>query len=234
MKVITCAPNIGPTPEGIWQSSLFNNWVGAFDAGWKLESFAASDGLVWGGAVRMLFATVTLCDPEGQRHTRIVFLRGGTVDTLVVLVTPDGREHLVLVEEKRIAVGRTVLANSAGMIEGGEPPVLSSIREVSEEVGVSIEWAKPYSLNEQIFGSNTPLLVSPGGTDEEVFFYVIRTHVNHLELIALNGVTGGVAAEDEQTTVRIVPIEHSLHALAQTGKADLKAITALGWYLLRK
>lgn len=231
MSTVSCTPGIGLTAEEVSQSSLFNNWTNGFDSGWRLESFHVSDGVAWDGSVRMLFAKVTLRDPDEQSHTRVVFLRGGTVDILIVLVTPDGHEHIAFVEEKRVAVGRTILANPAGMMEGGELPVLSAIREVGEEVGKSITWDAPFSLNEKIFGANIPMLVSPGGTDEEVFFYVIRTQVTYPQMAALNGAMGGVATEDEVTTVRIVRAEDSLLALARTGKADLKAITALGWYL---
>lgn len=231
MNTISCAPGIDLTSKDVLRSPLFNNWKNGFDSGWTVETFHVSDGVAWGGSVRMLFARVTLRDPDGQSHMRTVFLRGGTVDILIVLVTPDECEHIAFVEEKRVAVGRTILANPAGMMEGGELPVLSAIREVGEEVGGSISWDAPFSLNEKIFGANIPMLVSPGGTDEEVFFYVIRTQVTYPQMAALNGAMGGVATEDEVTTVRIVPAEDSLLALARTGKADLKAITALGWYL---
>lgn len=230
--IVHCAPGLDINEADVQRAPLFTNWIGKFDSGWELSHFTARDDFTRDGVVHMLFAKATLRDPDRQSHTRIVFLRGGTVDILAVLVTPDGEEHVALVEEKRVAVGRTLIANPAGMIDEGELPVLAAIRELGEEVDDTIAWSKPVSLNEKILGENIPMLVSPGGTDEEVFFYVTRANVSHRQLETLNGATGGVVAEDELTTVHIIPIREARRALCRSGAAaDLKAVSAVGFYL---
>jgi hypothetical protein len=129
LTTIECAPNLGFSRIDVQNAPLYRDWVDKFDPGWVLRRLIVRDGVVQKGAICMLFARATLQDPTGECHTRVVYLRGGTVDTLVVLVTPDGRQFLAFVKEKRFAVGRTFLANSAGMVGEGELPIMTAMRE---------------------------------------------------------------------------------------------------------
>ncbi|HJP81629.1 MAG TPA: hypothetical protein VJ841_04505 [Candidatus Saccharimonadales bacterium] len=234
MATVRCARGISLTESEVGRSDLLRNWQKQFDRGWILKQVWISDGVKsTDGVVRMLFAAITLSDREGFDHQRIVFLRGGTTDVLTILVTPDGREHVAYVEEKRVAIGRTFLTNAAGMIDGNELPVMAAIRERGEEVGGdSITWSTPISLNRKILGDDIPMYVSPGGTDETVFFYVTKANVTWAQMRALDGSIGGLKEEDELTTVRITPIKHAISALRASGVADMKAIASLTWYQL--
>ena len=232
MATVRCARSIGLTESEVGRSDLLRNWQKQFDRGWVLKQVWITDGVKsTDGVVRMLFAAITLSDREGFDHKRIVFLRGGKVDVLTVLVTPDGCEHIAYVEEKRVAVGRTLLANAAGMVDGKELPVLAAIRERGEEVGGNtIVWGTPVSLNRKILGDDIPMYVSPGGTDETAFFYVTKAHVTWAQMHALNDSIGGLKEEDELTKVRIIPIERAIPTLTASGVVDLKAIASLTWY----
>lgn len=231
MARIECERRTGLTPEQVEGSVLFRDWTARFDPGWRLRKFRVVSGVATKNTVHMLFAEVTMRDPENMQHSRLVFLRGGTVDVLAIATTPDGCEHVVHIEEKRVVMGQTFLTNPAGMTDG-KVPALTAIQEFGEEVDDSgdIVWDTPVSLNEKLFGANLPMPVSPGGTNEVVFFYLRRGTATYEQLKRLDGSVKGLAAEGERTIVRIVPIEDAMSALAKTGQPDLKAVASLAFY----
>jgi hypothetical protein len=225
---IECERRIGLTPEQIEGSVLFRDWTNRFDPGWRLRKFRVVSGVATKNTVHMLFAEVTMRDPDNMQHSRLAFLRGGTVDVLAIVTTPDGCEHVVHIEEKRVAVGQTFVTNPAGMTDG-DTPVLTATREFGEEVDDSgeIAWAAPVSLNEKLFGANLPMPASPGGTNEVVFFYLRRGAATYGQLKKLDGSVKGLITEGERTIVRVTPVEDAMRALAHTGRPDLKATTSL-------
>lgn len=231
MVRIECERRTELSPQQVEGSVLFRDWVSRFEPGWRLRKFRVVSGVATKSTVHMLFAEVTMRDPDGTCHSRLAFLRGGTVDVLAIATTPDGREHVIHIEEKRVVMGQTFITNPAGMTDG-QVPAFAATREFGEEVDDSgeIAWDAPVSLNEKLFGANLSMPVSPGGTNEVAFFYLVRGKATYEQLEKLNSSVKGVATEGEQIIVRVTPIKDAMRALANTGQPDLKAVASLAFY----
>jgi 8-oxo-dGTP pyrophosphatase MutT (NUDIX family) len=159
-----------------------------------------------------------------------VLLRGATVDMLTVLVG-NGARYIVHVDQPRVAVGQVVRSNPSGMVDGGESPATAALRELGEEVATDIHWGRPLPLYPG------PLLVSPGGTDEAVSFYVVRGVISPKDLEKLHGRITGQRDEGERIQLQLYRIDaqqnidpalRSLHQVL--GLPDLKAVTSLLLY----
>lgn len=231
MTTVDCAPGVRVSARQIEESWLLRSWVKRFGHGWTPRRVEVAAVHSWDGEIKMLQATVTTVNAAEEQFTRAILLRGDTVEILPILITPGGKKHVVLVEEARPALGLTMRAIPAGMVDTNEPPGTATVRELGEEVGGNLSWSRPESLTARRFGRDIPLLVSPGGLDERAFFYVCHARVNSQQFDALQGSVAGNAAEGERTTVRIVPLLGAYKALVtREGVADLKTTTALGLY----
>lgn len=95
--------------------------------------------------------------PDGNRAKRELVKHPGAV--AIIAVTNEGK--LVLVEQFRKALERTMLEIPAGKIEKGEEPRITAIRELEEETGYR---AKTFTYI-QTFAT------SPGFADEIIHLY---------------------------------------------------------------
>ena len=150
--------------------------------------------------------------PDGRRRMREVVHHPGAVAVLPVL--PDGR--LVLVEQYRHAVGRTLLEVPAGTREPDESAEACAGRELEEETGY-----RAGVLRELI-----RFAVSPGWTDEELMIFVAQD----LEPGAAR------PRDDERVTVHALTEEEALAAIRRGAICDAKSLIALlgyfGWKLV--
>jgi ADP-ribose pyrophosphatase len=69
--------------------------------------------------------------PDGRQHARDIIRHPGAVVLLPVL--PDGR--IVMIENYRVSLDRTLLEVPAGTMEPGEAAASTAARELSEETG---------------------------------------------------------------------------------------------------
>lgn len=65
-------------------------------------------------------------------------LHGKEADAVVIIVTDENNEKLLVDKEFRLAVGDWVYNFPAGLIDEGETPVESAIRELREETGLEL------------------------------------------------------------------------------------------------
>ena len=142
----------------------------------------------------------------GKRHTREVVAHPGAV--LVMGFMDDGR--VVLIRNRRYAVGQVLVELPAGTLEKGEDPINCAGRELLEETGF-------------LAGRLTPLLsfyTSPGILGERMYAfaaYDLKQQQTALE-------------EGEDIEVLGVPWDE---ALAMTGDGQIqdgKTIAVLLWY----
>ena len=68
---------------------------------------------------------------DGQTHTREVCVHPGAVVILPMLANGD----VVLIRNRRFAIGETIIELPAGTLEKGEPPMNCAGRELREEPG---------------------------------------------------------------------------------------------------
>lgn len=231
---LTCAVDVDLLPEVIESSLLYQNWIARFDDQWRIEKVHFTSALAWKGDVRMAFAHVTAITPDGRRKKSAVFLRGSTVDILPVIIAPDSVEYVVFVEQSRIPAAQVCISTPAGMVDYGNVES-TALQEMAEEVGGDITWSTPQWLNQYATGSNEAMLVSPGGTDEDVQFCVVRAYLDETQMQSLHGSKAGAAEEDEHTSVHVVVLlTEALPYLARYGRPSLKTVTSLLLYQLSR
>lgn len=223
MKVVCTTSSA--TLAQVRKSRLFNNWAKRVHD-WDISQVTVVDAFSWGGEVRMLLMRVTY---GGYDHA--ILLRGSTVDILTI-VSCDKRRYLVHVEQPRVAVGQVVLSNAAGMVDGDEHVAVAALRELAEELGVSLNWGKPLNLNRVVYGFDVPELGTPGGSDEDVTFFAVQVQVTSDDLAKLKDSVAGLAHEGEKTIVRLTEFYGKaagvLSRLAANGRRpDMKASHSL-------
>lgn len=216
------------TADEVRASQVFKNWAGRVK-GWPIPLVTIDDAFSWGGAIRMLLLRVAY---GGNDHA--ILLRGSAVDIVTVLRC-EGQQYLVHVDQPRVAVGQIVRSNAAGMVDDNEQVAVAALRELAEETGVSLDWGKPLNLNEIVYGIDVPELGTPGGSDEDVTFFAVTAYVTADDLAKFNDRVSGLAAEGEQTTVRLTPFDgpaaSALPQLVVNGqRPDMKASHSLLMY----
>lgn len=227
---ISCAADVLHSPEEVQDSNLFRNWLERFSPEWEIERVDVSATLAWAKEIRMIFMTATAIAPDGLRRVNAAFLRGSTVDILPIIVAPDGTEYVVFVEQPRVPAGQLCITTPAGMVDDGNVES-TALKELAEEIGGDITWSKPQWLNRFATGSDLPMLVSPGGTDEDVQFCTVRANLTDQQMRALHGRIAGAAEEGERTTIHVVVLlGKALPYLARQGRPCLKSVMSLLLY----
>ncbi|HEY2840199.1 MAG TPA: NUDIX hydrolase [Pirellulales bacterium] len=150
---------------------------------------------------RVLRRTHTL--PDGRQHAREVIEHPGAVG-IVPMVDDD---HVCLIRNFRVAVGRWLIEVPAGTLEPGEPPLVTASRELIEETGFRA-------------GQITPLcelLFSPGILHERMHLF-----------LATQLTPGETRLEiGEQIERLITPWEEALSMIERGEIEDAKTVAAL-------
>lgn len=147
----------------------------------------------------------TVAGPRGETTYDVVRHPGAAV---ILPVLDDGR--IVLIENHRPAVGRTLLELPAGTLDAGERPEVCAARELAEETGYrAVEW--------------TPLLEfypSPGVMTELMHIFVARR------------LTPGPAAPEPGEEIRVLdkPLDECLADVRAGRIRDAKTMLALLFY----
>lgn len=102
--------------------------------------------------------SLSVRDASGRVFRRDVVRHPGAVTTVAEL--GDGR--LVLVRNRRIAVGKDLLEFCAGKLEPGEDPAVAAARELEEECGYRAARVEPIGT----------FFTSPGFADERMHAFV--------------------------------------------------------------
>ncbi|WP_318617247.1 NUDIX hydrolase [Sporosarcina sp. YIM B06819] len=133
--------------------------------------------------------------PDGNRAKRELIKHPGAV--AVIPITAEGK--LVLVEQYRKALERSLIEIPAGKIDLGEEPEITAVRELEEETG--------YGARE--FSYIQSFATSPGFADEIIHLYLAR------DLYKIDNPAAG--DEDEFIELLEVTIEQAEDMVA-TGK----------------
>ena len=125
-------------------------------------------------------------------------------------ILPIDHAMMVFVQQYRDAVGTDLLEIPAGLVEVGEDPKETAVRELQEEVGL-----KPLSLEPCGF-----VYPTPGCCDERTFLFI----ANQFEAHCLK------ADDDEFIHVVRLPIETVKKMYDHHEFIDAKTVSALGYY----
>jgi ADP-ribose pyrophosphatase len=150
--------------------------------------------------------------PNGKTSKREIIKHPGAV--AVIPVNDEGK--IVMVEQYRKALERTIVEIPAGKLEKGEQPEVCAVRELEEETGYvcgKIEWLISF-------------YTSPGFADELVHLYV-ATGLAKKEDAAQTD-------EDEFVNVVEVTVEEALNLVREQKIYDAKTAYAVQYLQLKK
>lgn len=144
-------------------------------------------------------------------------------DGVAALLHDPAADTLILIEQFRASTygkgGGWLIELPAGIVEPGEDPATTMIREIDEETGYSVQTLHPIST----------FFLSPGGSSERIFLFYAR-----LKPQARSGAGGGLESESEDIRVMITPVAEAL-AKAQAGAIhDAKTLIGLQWLQLNR
>lgn len=160
------------------------------------------------------------CGESSPVIEREVFVRGNVVG---VLPYDPKTDEVALVEQFRIGAmyqkpDPWMIEIIAGMIDSDESPAEVAIRESREEAGIELDSVELISH----------YLASPGASSEEVFVYFAETDLSHI------GGTHGLAEEDEDILVKVVPVDTAIEMLDTRVIRNALSIIALQWLKLKR
>ena len=145
--------------------------------------------------------------PDGQRAKREIVKHPGAV--AVIAITDD--QKIVLVEQYRKALERSIIEIPAGKMEPNEEPIITAQRELEEETG--------YGCQELVYIQS--FATSPGFADEVIHLYAAQ------QLFKIESPQAG--DEDEFIELLHVTIEEAEALVAAGDIFDAKTAFAVLW-----
>ncbi|MCV9888266.1 NUDIX hydrolase [Metabacillus halosaccharovorans] len=150
--------------------------------------------------------------PNGNTSTREIVKHPGAV--AVIAVTPENK--ILMVEQYRKPLGRTIVEIPAGKLEKGEKPIITAKRELEEETGYTCEDLKPL----------ISFYTSPGFADELVHLFITENLEKMTEAAELD--------EDEFVEVLEVTLEEAQEMIQNNKIYDAKTAYAVQYLLLKE
>lgn len=150
--------------------------------------------------------------PNGKQSKREIIKHPGAV--AILAITDD--QKIVMVEQFRKALERTIVEIPAGKLEKGEEPSLCARRELEEETGYECE-------NLDLL---TSFYTSPGFADEIVHVYLATGLTKKENSAALD--------EDEFVNLEELTLEEALRYVEEQKIYDAKTIYAVQYLQLQE
>ncbi|MBZ5202315.1 NUDIX hydrolase [Planomicrobium chinense] len=169
------------------------------------EKTISSNRIYEGKIINLKVDEVSL--PNGHTSKRELVEHPGAV--ALVALTPDNK--IILVEQYRKALERTIVEIPAGKIEKGEAPEVTALRELEEETGYTAEKLDLI----QSFST------SPGFADEIIHLYATEG--------LSKATSGAVLDEDEFVELMEVSIEEAEQMMKDNRIYDAKTAFAVLW-----
>jgi ADP-sugar diphosphatase len=207
-----------PGREKFISSLLFKNWLNSVSDGILIYSVEIVS-IDYKPNGEPIFAKLSVRAFEGSKSGRqiipdVVFLRGGSVAILPILVSQEtGKKYVVFTSQIRLPVGEELLEIPAGMLDQDKNFVGVAAKEFREEIGIAITPADLTALTPDHGGHMLPvtfpkgIAVSPGACDETMRFYLFRKTLSQVEIDGLQGQLTGNREEGESICLKIVELE---------------------------
>jgi ADP-ribose pyrophosphatase len=150
--------------------------------------------------------------PNGKQSKREIVKHPGAV--AILAVTND--DKIIMVEQYRKALERTIVEIPAGKLEKGEKPAVCARRELEEETGYGCERLELL----------TSFYTSPGFADEIVHVYLAK---------GLSKIENSAALdEDEFVNLEELTLEEALQYVKEQKIYDAKTIYAVQYLQLQR
>jgi len=150
--------------------------------------------------------------PNGHTSTREIVKHPGAV--AVIAITPENK--ILMVEQYRKPLERTIVEIPAGKLEKGEEPIMTAKRELEEETGYTCSDLKPL----------ISFYTSPGFADELVHLFIAENLEKLTETAELD--------EDEFVEVLEVTLEEAQEMMNSNRIYDAKTAYAVQYLLLKE
>lgn len=150
--------------------------------------------------------------PNGQTSTREIVKHPGAV--AVIAITRENK--ILMVEQYRKPLERTIVEIPAGKLEKGEEPITTAKRELEEETGYTCSNLKPL----------ISFYTSPGFADELVHLFIAENLEKLTEAAELD--------EDEFVEVLEVTLEEAQEMMKSNRIYDAKTAYAVQYLLLKE
>lgn len=169
------------------------------------EKTISTTSIFEGRVIKVQVDQVTL--PNGKISTRELVKHPGAV--AIIPITDEGK--IVMVEQFRKPLERSIIEIPAGKLEPGEKPERTAIRELEEETGYGA----------QSFDLIQSFATSPGFADEVIHLFVARNLFEIAQPASLD--------EDEFIELIEVSIEEAEQLMKEQRIFDAKTILAIMW-----
>ena len=225
--VVECDPGI-TNPQPAIESKPFQEWKESIEGhkGLRVKKVTIQGIDMFGPRVGFVKFKADV-ELDGQFVPGIVFMRGGAVAILVVLVSGD-EEYVVLTKQARVPIGEISYPEiPAGMLDGNGEFAGVAAKELKEEADLHIRSSELIDMTNLAYGSKfRGVYPSPGGCDEYIRLFLYKREVTVEELTAIRGKSGlGDREEGELISLDVVPLSE-----LYTATSDGKALAALCLY----
>ena len=211
--------------EQVLQFPPFRRWVERNAAFLTIRQITIQSVDFFGPRVGFMKVKGDFFNSQGEQVPGIALLTGGTI-VLFVILSCEGEEYVVLVEQTRSAIGfSSFLELPAGMVDNHSFRGAAAM-EIKEETGLEFREEEMIDLTAMVYGNDDPCVYfSPGRTDEEGKVYYIQREITTAEADDLHGRIAGAKDEHERTFVHLVAFEDIVRATR-----DAKTLFAVALY----
>ncbi len=207
---VTCDDSIlasGVTLDTIVSCKAFTDWLGELDCErFNVLSVQIQAVNMFGPRVGFLMFKADAVDAEGRMLPGVVFMRGGCVAILPVLIC-NGVQYAVMTVQPRLPTGQFDFVEiPAGMLDGSGNFIGVAAKELEEELKLNVAANELIDMS-QMAGHFRGHFPSPGGSDETIRVFCFVRQLTEAELQDFNGRLTGNLEEGEQITLKIMPLK---------------------------
>ena len=236
---VPCTADRGVDLQKCFNSPAFQVWAGSVDEKFLIEKLLFQSVDMFGPRVGFLKFKADCFDRASHQFLPgIVFMRGGSVGILVILVSEEtGQEFTVAVKQPRLPTGsHDSVEIPAGMLDDDGNFAGKAAEELREETGISVRSDDLLDLNKLLLDqpatratrsrgeTDKGVYLSPGGSDEFMRFFLYRKVWQQEAIEALEGKLAGLREHGELISLSIIPYQDLIKV------PDGKTLCAIAMY----
>jgi ADP-sugar diphosphatase len=199
--------------DNVLKMVAFQDWCKGIDDDFKVESIKIQSVDMFGPRVGFIKFSANITDRKsGVKLPGIVFMRGGAVGIMIIIVCEEDRkQYTVLTVQPRAPVAQYNFQElPAGMLDGSGDFAGVAAKELKEETSIAVNQKELVDLTElaynTTFGKVKGVFPSCGGCDEFLRLFLYRTKMPKEEINKLQGKCTGVLEEGEIIKLKIISI----------------------------